>query len=469
MFVRARDAKYTPSSVDPPVPDQNTLNGLLSTLSFLGDRPNETYINPVQTDNAFPIIEAFKLAAGLTGLLMCLCLSLIASTSTKYMRRSFYNLFWYSHQSIGALFLVLFCVHGIQGVIRKQTNLAGNDPQKCYLIYSKWAKRTSRVCDIPQFGGSMATSWIWLLISLLVYIAERFIRLVRGHLIKHDLVKFIVHPSSVLELRFDNQSRNRITYRAGQYVYLNSAKISRLEWHPFTITTSPSDPFLSVHVRCAGDWTSELKKHLEQSTANDLPNDLFNIDGPYGSCAEDIFRYEEVVLVGAGIGVTPYASILKDIWHKLGGEATNGSPSLLKLKKVHFFSICSTIDSFEWFGLLLQDLETKTQASAGNDAAARFLDLNVYLTRGWSLREAKKIADNANDAHDLFTGLRQKTNYGRPNFDLFFRNLVASHAEGKTETGVFFCGPSQLSKELHLLCNKHSSERVKFIYNKENF
>ena len=35
------------------------------------------------------------------------------------------------------------------------------------------------------------------------------------------------------------------------------------------------------------------------------------IDGPYGAPAEDVFDVEVAVLVGAGIGVTPFASILK--------------------------------------------------------------------------------------------------------------------------------------------------------------
>lgn len=40
------------------------------------------------------------------------------------------------------------------------------------------------------------------------------------------------------------------------------------------------------------------------------------VDGPFGTVSEDVFQYEVVVLVGAGIGVTPFASILKSIWYK---------------------------------------------------------------------------------------------------------------------------------------------------------
>jgi NAD(P)H-flavin reductase len=38
------------------------------------------------------------------------------------------------------------------------------------------------------------------------------------------------------------------------------------------------------------------------------------VDGPFGSASEDVFKFEVSVLVGAGIGVTPFASVLKSIW-----------------------------------------------------------------------------------------------------------------------------------------------------------
>lgn len=37
------------------------------------------------------------------------------------------------------------------------------------------------------------------------------------------------------------------------------------------------------------------------------------MDGPYGEGHQDWYKYEVAVLVGGGIGVTPFASILKDI------------------------------------------------------------------------------------------------------------------------------------------------------------
>ena len=40
------------------------------------------------------------------------------------------------------------------------------------------------------------------------------------------------------------------------------------------------------------------------------------MDGPFGESHQDWYRYPVAVLVGGGIGITPFASILKDIAHR---------------------------------------------------------------------------------------------------------------------------------------------------------
>jgi NADPH oxidase 1 len=100
-----------------------------------------------------------------------------------------------------------------------------------------------------------------------------------------------------------------------------------------------------VHIRQAGDWTRALGERLgcTQALASELTAaakagiasekgfeaigsaDYFDVggklsnmrmptlrvDGPFGAPAEDVFRKEVAVLIGTGIGVTPFASILK--------------------------------------------------------------------------------------------------------------------------------------------------------------
>lgn len=44
------------------------------------------------------------------------------------------------------------------------------------------------------------------------------------------------------------------------------------------------------------------------------------IDGPYGSASQDHSKYDIVLLIGLGIGATPFISVLKDIANGLNNK-----------------------------------------------------------------------------------------------------------------------------------------------------
>jgi len=78
------------------------------------------------------------------------------------------------------------------------------------------------------------------------------------------------------------------------------------------------------------------------------------IDGPFGSASEDVFKFETAVLVGAGIGVTPFASILKSIWYRMSSTEPQ---TQTRLRKVYFFWVCRDFGQLEWFKSLLLAIE----------------------------------------------------------------------------------------------------------------
>jgi predicted ferric reductase len=134
------------------------------------------------------------------------------------------------------------------------------------------------------------------------------------------LAKVILHPSKVIELQMKKPG---FVCKSGQYIFINCPDVSLFQWHPFTMTNAPEEGFVSVHMRITGDWTGDMAKRLgvkfgkndavERLQIADLPRVL--IDGPYGTASEDLFTYEVAVCVGAGIGQTPFASLLKSIWY----------------------------------------------------------------------------------------------------------------------------------------------------------
>ena len=127
--------------------EKDEFRSLLLTLSqlspenvnpvYLLGQKNNQYLNPVRTPNSNTIFEGLKLVSGITGIVLCIALAVIASSSSRFIRRSFYNLFWYLHQICAVVYFLGFVVHGMQGIVAIQTNIDRHDPQQCYRLYSK--------------------------------------------------------------------------------------------------------------------------------------------------------------------------------------------------------------------------------------------------------------------------------------------------------------------------------------------
>ncbi|NXE88338.1 NOX3 oxidase, partial [Menura novaehollandiae] len=431
---------------------------LRNKLSGLGKSPNESYLNPIRTYETNTTGEVLTTIAGITGVVITVALILIMTSSTELIRRSCYEVFWYTHH----LFVVFFTgliIHGMGQLIRGQTpqSLLLHNVTYCKDHYWEWENATQ--CPLPQFSGNKPVAWKWVLSPMVLYICERIVRFWR---FRQEVVitKVVTHSSGVLEL---HMKKHGFKMGAGQYIFLQCPSVSQLEWHPFTLTSAPEEDYFSVHIRVVGDWTAALFKAFgaEEKAFKELwmlPR--LAVDGPYGSATTDIFHYRVSVCIAAGIGVTPFASILKSIWYKCCNPNT-----VLELQKVYFYWICRDPSAFEWFADLLFHLETKMAEKWKND----FLSYHIFLT-GWDESQATHIALHCDDKMDVITGLRQKTCYGRPNWDNEFKQLAENHPSNSI--GVFFCGPKTLSKILQKTCNSYSSvdpRGVQFHYNKESF
>jgi len=299
-----------------------------------------------------------------------------------------------------------------------------------------------------------------------------------------------------MEIQFVKPS---MQYKPGQWLFLKCPTVSNNQWHPFTITSCPFDPYLSVHVRQVGDFTRELGNSLgtgplqAEYYVDDDPMQMYEvtlgegeqfpalrIDGPYGAPAEDVFANEVAVLIGTGIGVTPFASILKQIFNL---RAQNDLPK--RLRRVEFFWICRDTSSFMWFQSLLNSLESQSlEASEGK--GDDFLRIHTYLTKQMDIDAATNIVLNSvGTDKDPLTELRSRTNFGRPDFNKLFKgmrdgiidrrympNLEAPDSYGKqkrTEVGVYFCGPSSASVVIKKACQAADSKEVNFKFWKEHF
>ncbi|RHZ81808.1 hypothetical protein Glove_117g576 [Diversispora epigaea] len=374
---------------------------------------------------------------GTTGHIMLLIMVLMYTSAHAKMRNQSFETFWYTHH-LALFFMLCLYFHG----------------------YGCFVKTAEGKCKGYR-------SWRFTVVSGGIYFLERILREIRARR-ETQMTKVISHPSRAIEIQFTKPS---FSYKAGQYLFLNIPAVSKWQWHPFTITSAPDDPFVSVHVRQVGDFTDKLADLLGCNNEKGIPLSMnlpsLRIDGSYGAPAEDVFSNEIAILVGCGIGVTPFASILKNIWY----QQKNGKPS--KLKRVEFFWICRDIGSFEWFQSLLKTLEA-TQMQQG------FLKFHIYLTS--KLREStiqNIIINDVSGSYDPLTDLESRTHYGRPNFGEIFNRLKAAIENGKylpgkerdleTKVGIYYCGPPPLAKQLKRECKEANTVGIKFNFYKEHF
>ena len=56
-----------------------------------------------------------------------------------------------------------------------------------------------------------------------------------------------------------------------------------------------------VHIRKAGDWTSRLIDKIASPDGHTSTFKKISVDGPFGTSADNIFKYETVVLIGKNI------------------------------------------------------------------------------------------------------------------------------------------------------------------------
>uniref|UniRef100_A0A8B9GRU4 NADPH oxidase 3 n=1 Tax=Amazona collaria TaxID=241587 RepID=A0A8B9GRU4_9PSIT len=418
---------------------------LRNKLSGLGKGPNESYLNPIRTYETNTTGEVLTTIAGITGVVITVALILIMTSSTELIRRSCYEVFWYTHHLFVVFFIGLI-IHGMGQLVRGQTpqSLLLHNITYCKDHYLEWENATQ--CPLPQFSGNKPVVRVLCLPSgcnSVPFLGR---------------INVVTYSSGVLEL---HMKKCGFKMGPGQYIFLQCPSVSWLEWHPFTLTSAPEEDFFSVHIRVVGNWTAALFKafRAQEKAFKELwmlPR--LAVDGPYGSATTDVFHYRVSVCIAAGIGVTPFASILKSIWYKCCKPNTE-----LVLQKVYFYWICRDPSAFEWFADLLFHLESKMAEKGKND----FLSYHIFLT-GWDESQATHIALHYDDKMDVITGLRQKTYYGRPNWDNEFKQLAENHPS----IGVFFCGPKNLSKILQKTCSSYSSvdpRGVHFHYNKESF
>lgn len=81
-----------------------------------------------------------------------------------------------------------------------------------------------------------------------------------------------------------------LVYSPTSIMFVNIPSISKLQWHPFTITSSSKlEPEkLSIVIKKEGKWSTKLHQRL--SSSDQIDRLAVSVEGPYGPASADFLR-----------------------------------------------------------------------------------------------------------------------------------------------------------------------------------
>lgn len=81
-----------------------------------------------------------------------------------------------------------------------------------------------------------------------------------------------------------------LIYNPTSMLFVNVPSISKLQWHPFTVTSNcNSEPDkLSIIIKTEGSWSRKLYNKLSSPSAAD--NFDISVEGPYGPASPHFLR-----------------------------------------------------------------------------------------------------------------------------------------------------------------------------------
>lgn len=283
------------------------------------------------------------------------------------------------------------------------------------------------------------TFWVWATAPLAGYVIERILR-AHGAARRCELVEERALGSGVSHLVI--AAPPEWVHGPGDYVFVRIPAISRHEWHPFTISSAPEHTDrIELHVRSAGNWTRALHRRLGDGS----PIGEVHLDGPFGTPSAHIFDTARVVLVGAGIGVTPFAAILDSI-HERSADPDGASPVP---RSVDFVWLVHDQHAFAWFTERLAALEVERPRTS--------LHYHLYITGSRVAMTTASLALAHELLHrkagrDPWTGLAARTQFGHPNWPSLLSD-IRTRAGGEP-VSVFYCGPLAMVPELRAQCRR---------------
>ncbi|CAO2821209.1 unnamed protein product [Amaranthus hypochondriacus] len=200
--------------------------------------------------------------------------------------------------------------------------------------------------------------------GIFLFALDRYLRFLQSRS-RARLISTRILPGGAVEMTFSKTPGLR--YNVTSNLFVNVPKISKLQWHPFTVTSNDNmdTDKLSIVFQSGGSWTTKMYKELSSSSLDRLE---VSVEGPYGPSSTDFLEHESLVLISGGSGITPFIPIIREIIYR---------SNIHKERVPNVKLICAFKHAVD---LTMLDLLLPS-GSTISDLSKIQLEIHVYVTR----------------------------------------------------------------------------------------
>jgi predicted ferric reductase len=277
------------------------------------------------------------------------------------------------------------------------------------------------------------------------------------------------------------------SYTTGEYSMIRAPEFSMFQWHPFTIASSSEHQLrLIIGIQKEGSFTRELANRIQaaQKKAGEHGTPIYpqiNVRGGFGAPASGMHFAKHFVMVGGGVGATPFLSFLSSICNEwvMNKKLAASRIDFSHVRKARFYWVSRDVQDFTWVNHYSEVIRTHP------DLAER---ISVHLILSQALEKtveegisAQELAlfwhslrvAMASGAKEINTCVGVPTQFGRPNWEKEFVDMASQiEADDKTSSktylaqqhtvGVYICGNPMIAVACEHAAVKVSNKDIEF-------
>ena len=178
----------------------------------------------------------------------------------------------------------------------------------------------------------------WYVGATTVYILHKTFFPRRRARAAYSVAKIVPESHNYCTVYLEPPGEAPLVYAPGQFGFVRfvSGQQSR-EDHPYTFSSAPHTPYVSITAKNMGDWSGRLLEAVKL-------HDKVALEAPYGKFSYTIVRSESspLVFVARGSGITPFMSMVAALAHQksertmwLLWELADGEENFLESRLAH--------------------------------------------------------------------------------------------------------------------------------------